>query len=384
MVYKINYEIMRNVFYLFVIAAIVSSCSTEPKAPHYVIKGKMAGADSLTILLQKREAGKYVVLDSAVVLNGEFHIKGGSVPYPDMAYVTQKSKRGGLVFFLENADLTISGHIDSLSKAKVTGSKTQDEFLAYKESLKPFEKRMSQLEVDYEAVKKTGDKVKIAEFEKSSDEISTKIEADQSDFDKKFIKEHPSSYVTPSVLYYSSFGLEASEIESLIGMIDTTVAKVSIIKGLKERVTVLKTVAIGQKAPDFTQNDLNDKPIALSSKIGKSKLLLIDFWASWCGPCRAENPNVVKIYNLYKTKGFDVFGVSLDRKKEDWIKAIEKDQLTWTHVSDLKYWSNDAAKLYAVNSIPANFLLDESGTIIARNLRGEALANKVKELLTGK
>ena len=375
---------MKNVFYLLVIAAIVSSCSTEPKIPHYVIKGKMTGGDSVTILLQKREAGKFVALDSAVVKNGEFVIKGGSVEYPDRVYMNQKNKRGSLVFFLENSDLTITGNVDSLSKAKVIGSKTQDEFMAYEASLKPFDIKMSQLDAEYEAVKKTEDKVKIAEFEKTSEEKFSGLEAEQNDFNKKFIKEHPASYIIPSVLNNLSYGMEATEIESFIGMIDTAVAKVAIIKDLKARVAVMKTVAIGQKAPDFTQNDVNDKPIALSSKIGKSKLLLIDFWASWCGPCRAENPNVVKIYNQYKTKGFDVFGVSLDRKKEDWLKAIEKDQLTWTHVSDLKYWSNDAAKLYAVNSIPASFLLDESGTIIARNLRGEALANKVKELLAGK
>ena len=372
---------MKNLLLLFVFAAIISSCTTEPKGPHYVITGKLAGPDSVTVLLQKREAGKFVAVDSAVVTKGVFVIKGGSVQYPDRVYLSQKGKRSSLAFFLENADLIIIGHVDSLGKAKVSGSKTQDEYMAYQESLKPFETRMRQLRDEYEAVKKTGDKVKMAEFEKNSEEISNKIDADETAFNKQYIKEHPTSYITPTVLQGMSYGLEAAEIESLLATIDTSVAKVTLIQDLKTRVAIMKTVAIGQKAPDFTQNDINDKPIALSSKIGKSKLLLIDFWAAWCGPCRAENPNVVKVYNEYKTKGFDVLGVSLDRKKEDWLKAIEKDQLTWTHVSDLKYWSSEAARLYAVNSIPANFLLDESGPIIAKNLRGEALANKVKELL---
>jgi peroxiredoxin len=146
------------------------------------------------------------------------------------------------------------------------------------------------------------------------------------------------------------------------------------------RAHLMKTVAIGQKAPDFTLNDVNDNPVSLSSKIG-TKLLLVDFWAAWCNPCRQENPNVVKIYKEFHKKGFDVFGVSLDRRKEDWVEAIAADKLTWTHVSDLQYWDNAAARLYAVNAIPANFLLDENGVIIARNLRGDDLLNKVKEIL---
>ena len=168
---------------------------------------------------------------------------------------------------------------------------------------------------------------------------------------KNFVKNNPASYVSPSILVSLSYEMEADEIESMINGLDTSIAALPQIKSLKERVAVMKTVAVGQKAPDFTLNDVNGNPVALSSKIG-SKLLLIDFWAAWCDPCRQENPNVVKVYNEFHKKGFDVFGVSLDKKKEDWVKAIADDKLTWTHVSDLQYWNNAAAKLYAVNSIP--------------------------------
>ena len=162
---------------------------------------------------------------------------------------------------------------------------------------------------------------------------------------------------------------------------DTAVANTETIKDLKVRVEKMKKVAIGQKAPDFTLNDPEGNPVSLYSKVG-AKLLLVDFWAAWCGPCRQENPNVVKVYKEFNKKGFDVFGVSLDRTKDAWVKAIADDKLTWTHVSDLQYWNSEAAQLYAVSAIPANFLLDENGVIIGRNLREEALYNKVKETLT--
>jgi peroxiredoxin len=371
---------MKKLLYPLIISALMLSCKTKLTEPYYVIKGKIVGADSITFVLQKRVSGKWVRLDSALEVKGEFKIKGGSINYPDRVYLTPKDKKGNIVFYLENADISIIGHIDSLANAKVTGSKTQDEYMAYQDSLKSFNERYSKLDEEYSAAQKAGDKAKVDEVEKNVD----KIYAEQIVFEKEFIKNHPASFITPSIISDLSYDLEALEIETLINALDTAVANIPISKDLKARVAVMKTVAIGQKAPDFILNDVNSKPLSLSSKIGKSKLLLIDFWASWCGPCRQENPNVVKIYKEYNKKGFDVFGVSLDENKEDWVKAIADDKLTWTQVSDLQYWNNAAAKLYAVRAIPANFLLDKTGTIIGRNLRGDDLTNKVKEVLGGK
>jgi peroxiredoxin len=209
------------------------------------------------------------------------------------------------------------------------------------------------------------------------------LEKEMTELQKQFIRDNPASYFTPALIRSLSGDMNAQEIEESIAALDTNVAKVPVIQELKIRAAALKAVSVGQKAPDFTLNDVDGNPVSLSSKIG-SKLLLVDFWAAWCGPCRQENPNVVKVYKEFNTKGFDVFGVSLDQSKDDWVKAIADDKLTWTHVSDLQYWNNAAAKLYAVNSIPANFLLDETGTIIARNLREEDLYNKVKEILGSK
>ena len=156
----------------------------------------------------------------------------------------------------------------------------------------------------------------------------------------------------------------------------------AVAKNFIDQVESMKATAIGQPAPDIALPDPSGKIIKLSSLRGK--YVLVDFWAKWCGPCRQENPNVVRVYNKYKDKGFTVFGVSLDRRKEDWLQAIEQDGLTWTHVSDLKYWQSDAAKLYNINSIPFSVLVDPNGIIIDKNLRGAALERKLAEVIDKK
>jgi peroxiredoxin len=364
---------MKNVIYLIVIGAIMSSCSSKP---HYTVNGKISGSDSITFYLQKREAGKTVSIDSAISRKGSFTMKGGVVDYPQLIQLVAGNTRRRTSFYLENSEINVTGSLDSLFKADIKGSKTQDEYKAFINSNKPVSDNYSKLVMRYQISSQSGDVAGVAKLEKQLDSI----QAIMATLQKDFVKANPRSYVTPSILVSLSYEMEAGEIESMVNGLDSSIAALPQIKSLKERVAVMKSVAVGQKAPDFTMSDVNGNPVSLSSKIG-SKLLLIDFWAAWCNPCRQENPNVVKVYNEFHKKGFDVLGVSLDQKKEAWVKAIADDKLVWTHVSDLQFWNNAAAKLYAVNSIPANFLLDETGKIIGKNLRGEDLSKKVTELL---
>jgi peroxiredoxin len=366
---------MKRIVYLSVLLVFIVSCSTEP---HYTLRGKIDGSDSITFLLQKRGAGKIDTIGTAVPKNGSFKMRG-KVDFPDMVMLVAKNTNYRTSFYLENSEITITGKLDSLSVAKVTGSKTQDEYKSYVDLNKPLSEKYSKLYADYQEARKVNDTARVAQIEKEADAISR----DMTTLQKEFIANHPASYITPSLLRNQSYEMEPDELEAAINALDTNVAKVQIIVDLKERVKGMKAVAVGQKAPDFTLSDVNGNPVSLYSKVG-SKLLLIDFWAAWCNPCRQENPNVVKVYNAFHKKGFDVFGVSLDQTKDAWVKAIADDKLSWTHVSDLQYWNNAAAKMYSVNSIPANFLLDETGTIIARNLRGEELTKKVTEILNTK
>jgi peroxiredoxin len=364
---------MRRLFYLLFVAVFIYSCGSEP---HYVIEGDIENSDSVTFVLQKREAGTIVNIDSAISRKGSFRMKG-AVSYPDMVQLIALNTMQRLTFYVENSKITINGQLDSLANATVTGSKTQDEYQSFIESNRPLSEKYADLYAEYQKARQGNNTEEMARIEKEAEDI----QAEMTQIQKDFVKDNPSSFVSPAILRSLSYEMDAIEIEEAINAMDADIAQSPVARELMERVQVMKAVSIGQKAPDFTLDDVDGNPVALSSKIG-TKLLLIDFWAAWCTPCRQENPNLVKVYKDFNKKGFDVFSVSLDRDKDDWVQAIADDRLTWTHVSDLQYWNSSAAQLYAVNAIPANFLLDENGIIIARNLRGTELYNKVNTILS--
>jgi peroxiredoxin len=363
---------MKRLLYLLILAMVIAACSSEPG---YVIKGDIEGSDQELFYLHRVVDGRIVAIDSAVSKKGSFKMKG-VIDYPDLVQLVAMDNGGRINFYLENTEITLSGNIDSLEVSKISGSKTHDEYQSLIDASKEFNEQAININTEYQMARQTNNEAKMALLEK---EIVA-LEDQMITMQKDFVKNNPSSYVAPAVLRSISYYMEGDEIADIISAMDADMAKLPIVKELDAMATALKAVSIGQKAPDFTMNDVDGNPVSLSSKIG-SKLLLLDFWAGWCNPCRLENPNLVKIYKQFNKKGFDIFGVSLDQEKDSWVKAIADDKLTWTHVSDLQYWNNSAAKLYSIRAIPANFLLDESGTIIARNLRGDELLNKVQEVL---
>ena len=242
--------------------------------------------------------------------------------------------------------------------------------------MRPITDQIDSQYVAYGAADKAKDTARLAIVEAKLDSLGVlKKQATRA-----FIHTHPASpiclYQIQSMTYSGSY----PELESLFEGLDTVVRNSAVGQHLGKYLAIMKRREVGARIMDFTQNDLKGQPVRLAD-YRKGRYVLLDFWASWCGPCRAENPNVLKAYNRFKAKNFVVLGVSLDQDSAQWRQAVVKDGMPWTQVSDLKGWKNEVSQQYGIQGIPANFLVDTSGTIIAKNLRGAALGKKLAEVL---
>lgn len=366
---------MKKLMYLIVLTILITACNTETNNQFSVAIDVQAEEGS-TLYLAQYNNGEWVKYDSANVDGSDIILKA-TTSTPEIFYVQLKGTRINVSVFADGGDnIKISGDLKELADIQISGSKSQAEYDQFKIETKEFDDELSVLFDEYRAARKEKDEAKISEVEPKIDAIYDA----KNDFIYDYIIKNPKSFVSAYVAMSNNYNYDLEQLETIADGFDASLASSSNVIKLKERVASLQKVAIGEQFTDFTQNDVNGEPFTMSSIVGEN-YILIDFWASWCGPCRAENPNVVAVYNDYKDKGFDVIGVSLDKTKEAWLKGIEDDKLTWHHVSDLAYWKNEVAQTYAVNSIPHSILIDPSGKIIAKNLKGEELRAKIAELL---
>ena len=368
---------MRKIIALSVVILLVFA-ACQNKSGKYRILGEIDGVDSGKVYLLKPEMGKApVVEDTADVVNGNFEIKGTTGKDATFHLLRLNSRQYIAEFFLEGGKTEITAYKDStINATKISGSHETDIFNVFIKELASLQLKMTNYKQEYQTAASQKNQQEMdriqADFQASSDNMIV--------YTKNFIRENNSSVVAPFILYNQlASSLDYKQLKELTDTISPELKNSEYMSKLNEYLSQKAKTSIGAIATDFTMKDTEDNDFTLSSLRGK--YVLIDFWASWCSPCRNENPNVVKAYNKFKDKGFDIIGVSLDKDKKAWVQAIKDDNLTWHHVSDLKFWNNDVARLYGVQSIPYNLLLDKDGKIIAMNLRGDALTNKLKDVM---
>ena len=348
----------------------LSACSRFGQKSTYSIDGNLSAKDSSVVYLKSYQTAE-PTLDSTFIINGKFKFEGKLSAAAQFFLYTKKNEETNqrLSFVLENENYTINGSEDSIAQAIVVGGKEQAYYVALRTSLKPIEIQFKELQKAYYQAADQKDTA-------SMTAIDAKWELQGKIFDSlnnAFIKNNPTAFASLLAIDELAGGvIDPAVIGPLLESVNPKLLESPLGKNLSDKLLKAKKTAVGQPFIDFKAKDINKKDFQLSKV--KSKYILLDFWASWCGPCRAENPFVVKAYEMYHSKGLAIVSVSLDDNESDWKAAVAKDHLNWIHVSSLKGFDEPAAKLYGISAIPQNFLIDSAGTIVAKDLRGDALA----------
>ncbi len=369
---------------LFLVAAVAlfASCAGQPETGYTVnvnVTGDLTQLPSDTLVFAGGTKATPVA-DTVVLVNGKATIKGETNTPANytISFLKGKKKVALKRFFLENEKYDVNVDAADLKNAKlVTTAAVQSHIEAVnakREELYTANNLDSLLKVYSKLSKEEQEQVR---------EVYNKCNKEIEDMNAAYIAANPTSLFALSTFASEVGDLPVAELDAKVATFDTVAAYANneTLKEVKETVALIKSLQPGQKAPDFVQNDPDGKPVKFSDIYSKNKLTMVDFWASWCGPCRAFNPDLVKIYKKYNKKGFEILGVSHDRDYDAWVKGIKDDKLTWPQVSDLKFWDNEVGRMYYVRYIPQNIFVDQNGIIVGRQIDKPEVANFIDEFL---
>lgn len=372
---------MRKIFIICFIA-LLASCE-EDKEQGYFISGTVQNAKEgqRIFISELNESNTQTIpVDTTTIVNGAFELDLPETDTPSIAFLTLEGTRGNVVYIADNTPMTFEIYPDSLYASNVTGGKDNEILYGYLAELRGTNNKLVSTRESMSEAYNVQDTVTLKNLEVLQQEI---IETDK-EKKRELVQNNSNSIVAVMVLQdmMNTQSFSSSELKSLYEGLAPEVKETSLAQNLKSNLDRMSKTAVGSKAPEFTAPTPSGDQLSLDEALGK--VTLVDFWASWCRPCRVENPNIVEVYNKYHDKGFNIVQVSLDRpgQRESWLQAIEDDNLEeWNHVSHLMFWQDPVAQDYGIRAIPAAFLLDENGTIVAKDLRGPALGEKVGELL---